>query len=738
MNRSKKFNSCHSRLGRESHNCTENICPIILSGVEGKRTIIFKNLSAALEIHREKFKKFFSERLVIYNNCHSHENGNLCVVADHWSASKQTVKLAFKQTARWAVTTITFLLFPFLLNADETPDSLNTRQYTTLQDTLKKRSYVLEGIRVIAKRPQESIGSLELFSLDPRRTTSEINISEVVDDVTGLDVSTGGKAGSDLRIRGFANDQIKFLLDGRPLGGGYFGNVDLSSIPISEIKEVQVLKGPVSSLYGSDTMGGVVNIITRSAGTEKWFKAGLQTKRNNTNKFYLSSSHDMGFWDYWLYASRYHSDGFMLSSDFEPTIYENGAVRNFTGRNQWDFQGKLNFTLSDFHSIGIQTGYTSVDKKEIPAGIYENRLRKFTDWQRFQLSGIGSFQISPYLKSDINIYYDQYDDTYAEYNPITGEMYSTWPSYLESWIFGLHQKNDWDIAANTRALFGYRFEKEVYNRKDNGNYPVWTSNHQLKHNGFVQVEKTWQNFTISVGSGVSLFQPKGNGNWQSNLEPSAGIYWENGHKMSLAYSSNTRYPNLHQLFSNSSGNLDLQEERAQKYEFTFLLPFTLDKLNGSLSNSLFYNEINDLIEKIGDEYTNLQEVNNYGFESTFRIDLGWEHQIDFAYIKYTNDSNLSLLEVPRNTVNITESANLPWEINLNYKAAWKDLRYAEDDTYQIVKLDSYWLHSVFLHKNWKNYKFMLGMENILDENYLEKYGYPGPGRNFVVNLEIEY
>jgi outer membrane cobalamin receptor len=672
---------------------------------------------------------------------------NHFVVADRQTREFQRLDLkiqhidhrsAKKKTAQWAVTTIIFLLIPFLLNAEETPDSLKTRHYITEQSTSKTRHYTLEGIRVIAEKPQESIGSLELLSLDPRLTNSETNISEIVDGMAGLDISTGGKAGSDLRIRGFANDQIKFLLDGRPLGGGYFGNVDLSTIPLSQIKEVQVLKGPVSSLYGSDTMGGVVNIITRSAGTESWFKAGMQTKRNNTNKFYLSSAHDMGFWDYWIYASRYHTDGFMLSDDFQSTNFENGAVRNFTGRNQWDFQSKINFTLFDFHSIGIQAGYTFMDKKEIPSNIYENKYREFTDWKRMQLSAIGSFQVSPFLKSDLNIYYDQYDDTYVEYDPATGEMYSTWPSYLESWIFGAHQKNNWEISSDLKALFGYRFEKEVYNRKDNGNYPDWISNNQKKHNSFAQLEFNWQDFTISAGSGISWFQPKDGDNWQSNLEPSAGIFWENLLKISLAYSSNTRYPNLHQLFSNSSGNLNLQEERAQKYEFTFLLPFTLERLNGSLSNSFYYNEINGLIEKVGDIYSNIHEVKNYGFESTLRLDYGWEHQIDFTYINYTEDSNLALLEVPRNTVNFTESADLPWETNLKYKAAWKDLRYAQDDAFQIVTLESYWLHSVFLHKNWKNYKFMLGMENIFDENYLEKYGYPGSGRNFVVNVEIEY
>lgn len=621
------------------------------------------------------------------------------------------------------------LLFTSLLFAGESNE--------TKQDTIKTRYYQLEGIRVVAEKPQESIGSIAVKSFDLKQTTPELNIAEAVDDVVGLNISTGGKSGSDLRIRGFQNNQIKFMLDGRPLGGGYFGNVDLSTIPISEIKEIQVLKGPVSALYGADTMGGVVNIISKNVGSESWLKAGIQAKRNNTNKVYLSSAHDMGFWDYWIYTSRYHTDGFMLSDDFEPTQFENGSVRNYTGRNQYDFQSKLNFTLFDFHSLGIQAGYTFMDKKEIPSNIYENSLRDFTEWHRLQLSALGSFQLSPYLKSNVNVYYDQYDDTYAEYNSVTGEMYSTWPSYLESWIFGMHQKNDWEITSNLRALFGYRFEKEVYNRKDNGSYPDWTTNNQIKHNGFGQAEYKWQNFTLSAGTGISSFRPNGKNSWQTNLEPSAGIYWEDLYKISLAYSSNTRYPNLHELFSASSGNLDLEEQRAQKYEFTNHLPFSVKNVTGSFSSSFYYNDIRNLIDKVGDAYNNIYKIQNYGTEFSLILKLFWEHKFDYAYIEYLDESNLSLLEVPQHTFNLNESLLLLWDVKMQYKADWKDVRKADDEGGRIVTLDSYWLHSVFFHKNWKKYKFMLGMENILDKNYMEKYGYPGPGMNFVINVEVE-
>ncbi len=231
--------------------------------------------------------------------------------------------------------------------------------------TPRTRHYVLEGIRVVAEKPEESIGSIETKNFSDELLIPEFNLGGSVSDVNGVTLTTGGKSGADISIRGFSDRQIKIMLDGRPLSKGYFGSVDLNTIPLSEIKEIQVLKGPISALYGSDTMGGVVNIITRSPSNEHLIKTGFLAKRNNTNKFYISTERDLGEWDYWLYFSRYNTDGFMLSEDFKPTNFENGTVRDRNARLQYDLQSKFNWTLFDLHSFGIQASYTFMDKNEI-------------------------------------------------------------------------------------------------------------------------------------------------------------------------------------------------------------------------------------------------------------------------------------------------------------------------------------------------------------------------------------
>ena len=236
----------------------------------------------------------------------------------------------------------------------------------TVSDSLKvqKRIYKLEGIRVIAETPTEAIGSLKTVDYNDKMQAENSFIADVVEDFNGVDITDGGKGGSSISIRGFDEKQVKILVDGQPMNAGYFGEIDLYSFPIPEIKQIQLLKGPISSLYGSNNMGGVINIITKNRENLPVLKLGATFKRNNTNKFYLSVAKDFGDMDAEFFVSRYNTDGKVLSKSFEPNENENGYVLNHSAKKQYDFQTKLSYTLFGVHSLGLQAGYSFFDKKE--------------------------------------------------------------------------------------------------------------------------------------------------------------------------------------------------------------------------------------------------------------------------------------------------------------------------------------------------------------------------------------
>jgi iron complex outermembrane receptor protein/outer membrane receptor for ferrienterochelin and colicins len=620
------------------------------------------------------------------------------------------------------------ILFSVFLNAEENiQDSLKT----------KRKVYQLEGITVIADKPEQSIGNICLKSYNPTESILEIDAAEALEDFSGIDLSIGGKGGSELSIRGFNEEQIKIMIDGRPLSNSYMDAVDLTGIPLTNIKEIQVLKGPISALYGSNTMGGVVNIITKSPLRNKQLTLGTQIRRNNTNKYYANLYQKFDTFDYSISASRYHTDGFVLSDDFHPTTFEFGSVRDRNASTIYDFQTKFNLELFDFHKIGLQFGYTNQPLKEIVSDIYEPNFREFTDWKRYQASLSAFFQLTDFLEYNGQIYYDQYNDTYVEYKDADfSELDYGWPSDLESWTFGTHNFVDWNINKNLKLTNGLRYEKSAYNRKDNQSYIEWTSNSSQQLNYFLQAEAKQNDFSITISSGFSFFKIGNSNEWKAHFQPSAGIYFKNNNnlKLSLASGINTTYPSLRQLFSSHTGNEHLHEEKAWKNEFTIEQPFAFYPLSGNIYSSIYYNKITDLIQRIGDINQNLKEAESYGFESVLKLKFGWEHEISYSYLKYTDKDIARLVGAPEHNFSFKQSYKVWKNCKIIYQAVWKDTRLTENPN---IVLESYWNQSIKLQTKFKRYKLAFGLDNIFDTNYFSKYGYPAPGRNFIINLEVE-
>ena len=155
-----------------------------------------------------------------------------------------------------------------------------------IEITLKEKSQEIEEIKVNGKRmpvdnlvksenaamPIKVITRKEIESMGSRR------LDEVLKEQTGVavvnDVSSGSRA-SGIQVQGFSSNYIMVLIDGQPLLGRNNGNFDLSRISVSNIDRIEIIKGATSSLYGSDALGGTVNIITKHGSQKKQMDASL-------------------------------------------------------------------------------------------------------------------------------------------------------------------------------------------------------------------------------------------------------------------------------------------------------------------------------------------------------------------------------------------------------------------------------------------------------------------------------
>ncbi|MCG8168245.1 TonB-dependent receptor, partial [Brenneria goodwinii] len=121
---------------------------------------------------------------------------------------------------------------------------------------------------------EDSAASISVISREQLETKAYRDVTDALKDVPGV-VVTGGASSSDISIRGMSSKYTLILVDGKRVDTrGTRPNSDNSGIeqgwlpPIAAIERIEVVRGPMSSLYGSDAMGGVINVITRKTHSE--------------------------------------------------------------------------------------------------------------------------------------------------------------------------------------------------------------------------------------------------------------------------------------------------------------------------------------------------------------------------------------------------------------------------------------------------------------------------------------
>ncbi len=173
-----------------------------------------------------------------------------------------------------------------------------------------------------------------------------MRLNDVLTEQTGLTiVPQVNGAGNGLQLQGFNPDYTLILIDGEPLVGRFTGSLELTRIAVGNIKQIEIVKGPSSSLYGSDALAGVVNIITnRPQGTQGSLYARYGT--NNTLDLTGDYSYKGSKLGVYVFGNRYSTDGYNLSTnDLGRTV---SPFQNYTGtfKLTYKFGSRTDLTLS--------------------------------------------------------------------------------------------------------------------------------------------------------------------------------------------------------------------------------------------------------------------------------------------------------------------------------------------------------------------------------------------------------
>ncbi len=193
----------------------------------------------------------------------------------------------------------------------------------------------LETVLVTATRTEETVAKTlapaTVYTKEDIEQLQATSVTELLQRIPGASINTNGGAGSvaSVFLRGTNSSHTLFLIDGQRINSATLGSSPLESLDVNQIERIEVVRGPRSSLYGADAIGGVIQIFTKQGG-----EAGLHPKisygfgNHGTQQTTISVNGAQDGFRGSFSSSHYDTDGIDALIDDNGTNFDNDAYRN--------------------------------------------------------------------------------------------------------------------------------------------------------------------------------------------------------------------------------------------------------------------------------------------------------------------------------------------------------------------------------------------------------------------------
>ena len=210
----------------------------------------------------------------------------------------------------------------------------------------------------------DSLASVTVITRQDIERQQATSVQELLTGLPGVGITNNGGAGkvSSVFLRGTESDHVLVLIDGIKVGSATAGTTAFQDIPVEQIERIEIVRGPRSSLYGSEAIGGVIQIFTRKGGgeTKPFFSLGAGSNNTYTASAGISGGGDRGWYSFT--ANGIDTDGFN-SCDGRPSpggagcfTYEpdEDGYRNVSGslRAGYQFDSGVNIDASALRTSG--------------------------------------------------------------------------------------------------------------------------------------------------------------------------------------------------------------------------------------------------------------------------------------------------------------------------------------------------------------------------------------------------
>lgn len=344
-----------------------------------------------------------------------------------------------------------------------------------LADTLQG---TIEEVVVTATRTERKLSNVtiptSIISQKQIVQAGSLRLKDVLQEQAGLFITSG--FGSGVQLQGLNPDYTLILIDGEPLVGRTAGVLDLQRITVGNIKKVEIVKGPVSSLYGSEAMAGVINIITDKSKQTK-LNSSIRYGTYNTLDANITSAFRLKNISINGFVNSYSTNGFSI----RPFSVERTVAPLWRFTNQWNVN--IPFGIKTKLNIAVRNNYENI-KNEIAVTntgsvTYSQGSEVNKDWN---LNPVLIHNFNNKLKSTVRVYATQFN-SHQQLNSSIGSLYN---DQFNHQFLRLENQTDYNINENVSLTAGLgHIVESINSTRYNNNYAKKSNNINY---GFIQSE----------------------------------------------------------------------------------------------------------------------------------------------------------------------------------------------------------------------------------------------------------
>lgn len=534
---------------------------------------------------------------------------------------------------------------------------------------------------------------------------------------------SGGSAG-EVNIRGVGQgNKVLFMIDGQPQWAGVFGHSLADTYVANGIEKVEVVKGPSSLLYGSNAMGGSINLVTKVQREDGLTgRARAMFGSFSTQKFALSSGYKKGRFSANVSGQVDRSNGnrsgsaFWLANEFAQVKY---AVSR-----RWSVAGMVDMTQSHANNPGtlqdpLENMWTDIFRGT--GGIYvkneyhnaDGGIQGYINWGNHKLDDGNTPGQTPrdYLfhSYDYNMGFTAYESLYL-----------------------------WEANTLSAGVDFQHWGGEIWNtsKADETQRSSEAKHHVNEIAGYVMMQQGFFHDFLNINGGVRLQHGSTYGNvWV----PQAGFIVKPGRdsQIKASFSKGFRAPNIRELYLYMPANPDLKPEYMLNYEVSYRQHFL--NYNLMLGAAIFFIDGKNMIQTVRVDgrphNVNTGRFHNKGFEieAAYRILPNLTANASWSYL-HTDSQNLYS---PKNKLN-AELTYSPGSVSLTLEnmTIWSMINGNPEGLKENYSLLNF--RAAYTMGKAVPVTFSIKIDNITNKHYQIVYGCPMPGTTLMGGVEFNF